>query len=474
MERYLEYFYMISEIPRGSGNTKHIAEFLMQFAKAHGLSAKKDEHNNVTIVKEAHPEMSGSAPVILQGHIDMVAVKDEGVKKDLLTEGLSVYEENGELKAAGTSLGGDDGIGVAYMLALLAGDYRTPKLECVFTSDEEVGMLGAAAYDTSVLTGKRMINLDHEDEGQFVVGCAGGVRLSMTIPVRKEVLTGSVFEIRVSGLKGGHSGTEIDKKRGNAVHILADELCKLNGKTGFNLAEINGGTADNAIPNTASARILLSDTSDTFQSRKEVLSLNGKELFFGTPADVDEGRIEVKELGKDAMIVLDLLSTDNVTELLRKAPDGVIRFDPHLPSFPETSLNLGILCSNEDDITVDFLIRSSRTEGKEALVEELCKLAEEAGGTCRLSGDYPGWAYKEDSELREKMIRIYEEMYLCKPEAFPIHAGLECGVFSDRIPGLDCIAMGPTIRDIHTTAETLVLESADRMWAYLLKVLEQL
>lgn len=474
MERYLEYFYMISEIPRGSGNTKHIAEFLLQFAKAHGLSATKDEHNNVTIVREAHPEKTESAPVILQGHIDMVAVKDEGVEKDLLTEGLSLYEENGELKARGTSLGGDDGIGVAYMLALLSGDYRTPKLECVFTSDEEVGMLGAAAYDASILTGKRMINLDHENEGQFVVGCAGGVRLSMSIPVQREILTGSAYEIRVTGLKGGHSGTEIDKKRGNAIHILMSELCKLNAKVGFNLAEIRGGTADNAIPNFAAAKILLNDSSDTYANRKEVTALDGTELFFGTPADVDEGRIEVSELGKEEMIVLDVLSTDTITELLNNAPDGVMSFDPELPSFPESSLNLGIVSSEEDDICADFLIRSSRTEKKQALVDELCKLADGAGGSCELSGDYPGWAYREDSDLRKTMIRICEEMNLCKPEVFPIHAGLECGVFADKIPGLDCIAMGPTIRDIHTTAETLVLDSADRMFAYLVSVLSEL
>ncbi len=471
MEKYLEYFYAIAEIPHGSGNTKTLSDFLMRFAAAHRLEAKQDEAGNVVILKEAHPDLAGSAPVLLQGHIDMVAVKDADTSTDMDKEGLSLYEEGDLLMARGTSLGGDDGIAVAYMMDLLSGDYKTPPLECVFTVDEEIGMLGASALDVSDLSSRRMINIDQEEEGIFIAGCAGGVRLSVTFPVKKEVLTGRVYEISISGLKGGHSGIDIDKRRGNAIKALVDELCKLNEKIGFQLIEINGGYADNAIPREAVARIMSTNFDDPANEDEKILALDGKELFFGSPADVDEGKISVKKLSKDQMIVLDLLSTAEFLEFLTAIPDGVMGYDEADPSFVETSLNTGILFSDEDDLKLDILVRSSADRKKDALVYELCKLAKDAGASVSLSGDYPGWPFKKESPLRDKMCGIYEEMYGEKPVVEAIHAGLECGVFAKKLPGLDCVSIGPDIHDIHTFREALSLSSAKRTFDLIVRVL---
>lgn len=471
MEKYLGFFYEIAEIPHGSGNTRYISDYLVHFAKTRGLYVRQDEAGNVVIIKAAHPSREGSAPVILQGHMDMVAVKEPESTKDMEKEGLELYEDGELLRAMETSLGGDDGIAVAYMLALLDGDYVTPRLECIFTVDEETGMLGASAFSAEDITGKRMINIDQEEEGIFIAGCAGGVRAKLKIPTDKHVYGGPYYEIKLTGLKGGHSGIDIDKNRGNAISVLSKELCKLNEKTAFNLIEINGGYADNAIPSEAAAKIMLTETSDNPLFIKEIMKLDGEELFFGLPGDTDEAKLSVTKFKEDYMIAMDSVSTSRVLDTISEIPCGVIAMSEADPRFVETSANIGIVCTNEEDVLLDISVRSSMEISKKAVTDGIIKLAVRQGAEASLSGDYPGWAYAESSPLRDSMTEIYEKMFGKKPEVKAIHAGLECGIFIDKLPGLECVSIGPDIKEIHTYNEALSLPSAKRVFDYIVEVL---
>ena len=474
---YLDHFKEICKIPHGSGNTDAISEYLYNFAIENGCRAKRDEHNNLFIVKEAHPDYRDCPGVILQGHMDMVAVKEPGCTKDLKSEGLTLYEEDGYLAAKGTSLGGDDGIAVAYIMDILTGDYKAPRIEAIITDGEEIGMVGATALDASDIaeniTSNRMINIDQEEEGIFVVSCAGGIHAKIKVPTQKNVVSGTRFRIEVKGLKGGHSGIEIHKKRGNAIKLLADELCKLREHIDFKLIEINGGEADNAIPSNSYADIMLTNETNPILFN-EVKKLSGEEFYFGTGEDVDYATISVSMLEDQDYIVFDDASTKRVLGILKEMKDGVIAMDENDPSFVQTSLNVGIIRTGEEEVETDILIRSSIDAEKNAVMFELCKLAKKYDSLTDIDGDYPGWAYRSDSPLREKMVEVYEKEYLCKPKCESIHAGLECGIFASKIEDLDCVSIGPTIEKIHTTEERLNLESADRCFRFLIHVLEEL
>ena len=470
---YLDHFREIAKIPHGSGNTDRICDFLYNFAIENGCLAKKDEHNNLYILKAAHPDYADHPGVILQGHMDMVAVKDADCQKDMKTQGLDLYEEDGYLAAQGTSLGGDDGIAVAYIMDIITGDYKSPMIEAIITDSEEVGMLGATGFDASKVQSKRMINIDQEEEGIFVVSCAGGAHIAINIPTNKTVEKGLRYRISVEGLMGGHSGIEIHKKRGNAIKVLNDELCKLYEKVDFKLVEINGGEADNAIPTSCYADIMLTEDSNPL-ILNEVKKLNGEEFYFGDGEQPDVARINVNLLGDEDFIVFDDESTGRILSIIKESPNGVIAMDDNDQSFVRTSLNIGIVRTLEEKVVVDILLRSSIDAEKNALKFELCKLAKKYDSLVDIDGDYPGWAYKSDSALRDTMVQVYEKLNLCKPRCEAIHAGLECGIFASKIEGLDCISIGPDIEHIHTAKERLDLKSAKRCFDLLVETLSML
>jgi len=472
MEKYLEYFYDIASIPHGSGNTKKISDYLVCFAKENNLEYHQDKNDNVIICKEASAGYEDKEGIILQGHIDMVTVKTADCDKDLMTEGLDLIIENNVLSAKNTSLGGDDGIAVAYMLTLLSGDYKTPRLECIFTTDEEIGLLGADSIDVSDITSKRMINLDQEEEGIFVAGCAGGIRIDSEFEVNKKVLNGYVYEITVSNLKGGHSGVDINKNRGNAICIMGRELHKLLEKVSFNLIEINGGVADNAIPNFVKATIIIDENNYNPILEKQIMMLNGMDISFGDEINNDMAIFEVKAQDLDSMIALDTESTARVLSFINDIPYGVMAMSEADPTMVETSLNPGIILSEEERIIVSTSIRSSMDIEKQSLINKIIKLTFDKGGAASTRGDYPGWAYNPFSELVNKMSLIYEDMFGNKPKIVSIHAGLECGLFCKKIQGLSCISIGPDILDIHSVNERLPLDSAKRCFDYLVKCLE--
>lgn len=467
------YFEEICKIPHGSGNTGQISDYLKAFADEHGLYCRQDELNNIIMIKEASKGYEDHEPVLLQGHMDMVAVKDADCTIDMTKDGLQLEILGDRLSAKGTSLGGDDGIAVAFGLALLAGEeYRHPKIELILTVDEEVGMEGAAGLKVDDLTAKRMINLDQEEEKMFIVGCAGGARIDIRKKTETEQVNGMLCKLKISGLQGGHSGQEINKERGNAICLMGRLLAALQEKTPIYLKEVNGGTADNAIPNEVCAEIVVTEWTEDIAAFMEEKFCGLKAEFAGKE---DGLKCELQVGAEDALIeVCNRKDSEQWIHLLNVIPHGVIANSVKMKGLVETSLNPGILNVSAVEGMVSTSVRSSNAAAKEALINQLKSLAALCDATVGIRGDYPGWDYDPDSPLREKMVTIYEEMYGVKPQIEAIHAGLECGIFQSKIPGLDCVSIGPDMQDIHTTRETLSIPSVQRVWKFLLKVLESL
>ena len=467
------YFEEICRIPHGSGNTRQISDYLKAFADEHDLYCRQDELNNIVMIKEASNGYEDHAPVLLQGHMDMVAVKDADCTLDMTKDGLQLEILGDRLSAKGTSLGGDDGIAVAFGLALLAGEeYRHPRIELILTVDEEVGMEGATGLCVDDLTAKRMINLDQEEEKMFIVGCAGGARIDIRKKTETEQVQGLLCKLKISGLQGGHSGQEINKERGNAICLMGRLLAALQEKTPVYLKEVNGGTADNAIPNEVCAEIVVTGWTEDIAAFMEEKFCGLKAEFAGK----EDGLSCELQIGAEgaSIQVCNRKDSEQWIHLLNVIPHGVIANSVKMKGLVETSLNPGIMNVSAAEGMVSTSVRSSNTAAKEALINQLKSLAALCDATVGIRGDYPGWDYDPDSPLREKMVTIYEEMYGVKPQIEAIHAGLECGIFQSKIPGLDCVSIGPDMQDIHTTRETLSIPSVQRVWKFLLKVLENL
>ena len=472
-ERVFWHFEELCKIPHGSGNTDAISEHIAAFAEEHGLRYVRDEMNNCIIWKNAAPGYENASPVILQGHMDMVCEKRPDVEHDFLKDGLNISVEKDYVTANGTTLGGDDGIAVAYMLALLEDPSALhPPLECVFTVDEEIGLLGAAGLDTTVLSGKRMINLDSEAEGILWIACAGGSCLKSSIPVRRVEQKGVLLQVDLDGLLGGHSGGEIDKIRMNADHMMARFLYELSEKAEFGLQSFSGGLKDNAIPRSCTCRICVSaDDIQTVEETAVQLQADLRTEYAGTDPGAS---LRVTRLEEGQYRVLHPTSCEKVIFFLRNLPFGVQKMSGSISGLVETSLNLGILDLEEEQLYVENSVRSSVGSAKKDLQRKIIYLTEFLGGECTVTGDYPAWEYREDSPLRDRMAEVYREMYHEEPKILAIHAGLECGLFYDRIEGLDCVSIGPDMSDIHTSEEHLGIASTGRVWNYLLEVLKEL
>ena len=462
-------FEKLCAIPHGSRNTKAISDYLVAFAREQGIRCIQDNLNNVILFGEGTCGMENHAPVILQGHMDMVCEKDPGCSLDMAAEGLDVTHDDTYVYAKGTTLGGDDGIAVAYAMALLMDKtIPHPPLEVIITVDEEIGMLGAAGIDLSMLRGRRMINLDSEEEGIFTVSCAGGATAVLSLPNNRHAVYGPCIRLAVDGLQGGHSGAEIHKGRANANMLLGRLLRAMAAETELRLVSADGGLKDNAIPVAAEAVVAAED------GRKAKAAAERMAACFQTEYRRSDPMLTVTaEEAAAAWQPMDASSTERAVCLLACAPNGVQTMSQDIHGLVQTSLNLGILKTGENAVTASFCIRSSVDSEKEMLKDRLACLLAQLGGGVSFSGEYPGWAYRPDSPLRELMTEVYREQYGREPKVEAIHAGLECGLLAGKLPGLDCVSIGPDLLEIHTPREKMSISSVQRVWAFVREVLKR-
>lgn len=464
------YFEQICAIPHGSGNTKGISDYLVSFAREQGLKYIQDEANNVILFAEGTCGMEDHDPVILQGHMDMVCEKDRDCDLDMALQGLDVRQDGRFVFAKGTTLGGDDGVAVAYVLALMADrSIPHPPLEAILTVDEEIGMLGADRIDLSELKGRVLINLDSEDEGVFTVSCAGGALVTISLPVERRAVYGPCIRLTVDGLRGGHSGAEIHKNRANANKVMGEFLSRIQKIMPLCLTSLAGGTKDNAIPQSCQA------TAVAMGIHLERINTIAAELQAEIRETYDEPEALIQAFDVDALGGNSLTSesTARVVGLLCAAPNGVQAWSKDIEGLVQTSLNLGIAKLGER-FSACFSVRSSINTEKQELLEQLKTLAGFYEASYSQSGEYPAWEYRKDSRLRDTMVRVYREMFGREPQVLAIHAGLECGILGEKLPGLDCVSIGPQMYDIHTSREKLDVASTERTWRFLLEVLKAL
>ena len=487
-QKVFDVFEQLCGIPHGSGNTKQISDFCVEYATKRGCKAVQDKVNNVIIYKDATPGYEEHPTVIIQGHIDMVCEQDKAVSSiNMETDGLELGIDGDEIFAKGTTLGGDNGIAVAYALALLDDEHAVhPPLEILLTVDEEVGMIGAENLDGSLLKGRILLNIDSEEEGTFLSSCAGGMRCQSILPIRREDIMGSMVKVQICGLKGGHSGMEIIKQRGNSNVLMARLLNKINSECGLQLLTLEGGLKDNAIPLDTTAVFVTKDAGKALNIAKHVEEQLRKELRATDPDVVVNAEILEEECekniscdSKDAETleicnVLTQDSTDKVIALALCLPNGIQRMSSEMEGLVQTSLNMGILRLEEESCLLSYSVRSSVESEKYALVEKMKCLTSMAGGECQLHGDYPGWEYDKDSKIRQIALDTYKQVFGKEAKIEAIHAGLECGLLSGKLPGLDAISFGPNLKDVHTSKERMSISSATRIYKLLVEMLKNI
>lgn len=469
------YFEEIAGIPRPSYREKAVSDYLVAFAKARHLEVWQDALWNVVLVREASKGYENEEPLILQGHLDMVCEQDGTVNKDMNREGLDLAVGGDFVYAKGTTLGGDDGIAIAYMLALLDDEtLKHPRLECVCTVSEEVGMEGAAQIDLSMLKGHRMINIDSENEGELLASCAGGGRADIALPADRSPFGGETVMIHIAGLSGGHSGTEIHKGHANAARLLVRILTEVSDKTEVRLVALSAGQKDNAIPREALVTVRVADVplfKKTVETAADAIRLEYAAVEPMLTITIEEPT-SLLDVSPDSD-PLSPGSTRAVLALCAALPNGVVRMSDVLPGLVETSLNLGICELNRENLHLRYAVRSSVGTAYQALVEQMQLISTFFGAAFARSGEYPAWEYVADSPLREKMVRIYREMFQKELRVEAIHAGVECGLLAGKIPNLDAVSMGPDVLDIHTPQERMSISSVQRTYAYLRQVIEE-
>ena len=471
-EKVFEYFEKLCSVPHGSGNTKIISDLCVELAKELGLKYRQDSSNNLIIWKDGSAGYEKSEPIILQGHIDMVCAKTDDCAKDMAKEGLDLRTDGEWVWADKTSLGGDNGIAVAMIFAILADDTLLhPPLEAVFTVDEEVGMDGAFALDCSDLKGKKLMNLDSEEEGEFTVSCAGGVRADCTLPGKPETLHGeSCYAVTISGLQGGHSGMDINTGRGNANVLMGRVLYSaMEQLPGLRLAAMQGGRFDNVICPRCDAVVAVPAGKEAdFEQFIRSFNATLKNEYAGCDAGV------TLECAKtEAAPAVSAETTSVMLHTLLALPQGVEAMNVDFPGLVQTSLNLGVLQLAEDGLHFSYSIRSCIASQKAMLTQRVHAIVEFAGGTVSERSNYPGWQYARDSKFRELVLDAYRDISGTEGKIVATHGGLECGLFIEKIPGLDAISLGPELHDVHSVRERLSVPSTERVYALVCEVLKR-
>ena len=472
--RVFEHFKNISEIPRGSGNEKGISDYLVNFAKSLGLEVIQDKALNVIIKKPASKGYESAPTVIIQGHLDMVCEKNKDTIHDFLKDPIELVVKGDKIYANGTTLGADDGIAVAYAMALLEDNtIEHPALEILMTTDEETGMTGAMALSKEDISGKILINIDTEEEGYLLVSCAGGIRTKSSVKLEKEEIKNEkLYTISIRGLKGGHSGTEINKWRGNSNKLLGRVLMDIYNSMEVSLISVDGGSKNNAIPREADGIIAIKkEDKETLVNLIEKWNSIFKKELETQDKDV---KVTLNEVNDSINSKFTKATTERVIKLLYLYPNGVNTMSVNIEDLTESSTNLGIVKTNEDSVEFDSAVRSSVPTLVDEIVTRIKEVTELLGGEFESSAGYPAWQYKKESKIRDICQRVYKEMTGKEAVVYAIHAGVECGLFEEKLGELDMISFGPDIRDAHTPQENLSIQSTENVWNYLLEVLKNI
>lgn len=467
-------FESLTQIPRGSGNEKSVSDFLVDFAKKHGLEVIQDETLNIMIHKKATPGYENSKRVILQGHMDMVAAKKEGLSFDFEKQPIPIVVDGDMIRTKGTTLGADNGIALAMAMAILESkDLKHPPLTALFTVSEETGMDGVLNLDPEHISGDILINLDSEEEGIFLASCAGGVNNIVTLPIQwEEALKENAFyEITIGGLLGGHSGMEINKNRASAIKLMGRLLQILEEKVGIHIFSIEGGDKMNAIPKGSKAAIAIAEGK---QNRLQEATEEIQKMFQNEYHTSDPNLfIEVKSVDKTQRVFKEE-SKKNLIAILQLLPFGVQTMSADMENLVESSNNVGVLESKNNSITFHSAVRSSLKSRKNEINKRIQAICDLTGATMELTSDYPEWEYKADSPIRDLMLEVYQEMYGKEAQVKAIHAGLECGFLKEKVGDIDMISLGPNMYDVHTPNEHLSISSTKRVFEFLCEVLRRI
>lgn len=474
ISKVLKHFETISKIPRGSGNEKEISDYLINFAKNLGLEAIQDKALNVIIKKPASKGYENAPTVIIQGHLDMVCEKNKDTIHDFLKDPIELVVKGDYIYANGTTLGADDGIAVAYAMALLEDNtIEHPNLEILLTTDEETGMTGAMAISKENINGKILINIDTEEEGYLLVSCAGGIRTKSSIKVERENINDEkLYTISIRDLKGGHSGTEINKERGNSNKLMGRFLMDCLEEIKISLVSIEGGSKNNAIPREADSVIAINECD---KDKLFKLVKNWNEIFKKELEGKDEGvTLSVTENKEDIKTKFTKEATEKTIKLLYLYPNGVNTMSKNIENLTESSTNLGIVKTTEEYVEFDSAVRSSVMTLRDDIVRKIEEITKLIGGEFESNAGYPAWEYKKESKIRDICEKVYKDMTGKEPIVYAIHAGVECGLFEEKLGNLDMISFGPDIRDAHTPSENLSISSTENVWYYLLEVLKNI
>lgn len=471
LSKPFQFFEELSLIPHGSGNMVGISNYCKDFAEERGLKVIQDEDLNLLIFKPATPGYEDVDTLILQGHMDMVCEKTADSNFDFEKDGLELESDGVNIWAKNTTLGADNGIAIAMGLAIMDDNsIEHGPLEFIFTVDEENGLNGAKSIDLTPLKGRKLINLDSEEDYMILTSCAGGAVVQGNVEMVLEEARGISYSLVLEGLKGGHSGMEIHKELGNSNILMGRILDFINQNIDLKIIGLAGGKLDNVITSRTESKLLVNSSEEEcfVNSVKEIELLLQNELELGAP----DLKIVLTKLSEKSEVVIDEKSKITVLNALMNLPNGVQHMSLGIEGMVETSLNLGVMELSGTNFKFEFSIRSSKETAKQHLVRRVVVFTEYLGGIAQVLGGYPGWEYRVDSPLRDMVAKVYEECFDIKPEIGAIHAGLECGLLSDKIENLDCISIGPNLKDVHSVNEIMEIASVEKIWKLVLGVLK--
>ena len=469
-ERVFYHFEEISKIPRESYHEKAISDYLVEFGKKLNLETYQDKYYNVVLRRKATPGYENAPGIVIQGHMDMVCEKESDSNHDFRKDPIDLIVDGNRLRANKTTLGGDNGIAIAMGMAILEDEsIKCGTIELLATTSEEIDLNGALSLEPNVLKGKMLINIDSEDEGVITVGSAGGVEIDILLPIEKETLTDvNLYTLSLEKLQGGHSGVEINRKRGNSNKILAEVLHNLKTLTDYSLVEVFGGSKDNAIPR--SGKVVLASSKDI----KDIISKVADEVKAKYVSFEPEMSFTLEATTAKEVSVLSKKTLDSYIKTIEEIPTGVNTWMKEYPEIVESSDNLAIVKTLDENINIIVSLRSSDPEVLNELKDKIASILKENNASFEFSAGYPEWKFRAESKLREKALEVYKKLYNKDMKVEVIHAGLECGAISQNYPDIDFISVGPNLRDVHTPSEYLEIDSTERVYNYVVELINSL